>query len=283
MAGFGARKGEKRLLTGTGIAFICALLALLLLFVLPKNDPLIVDLRQKSFDVLMPVFQLVAWPFEQMREAGENMTELMDLRKQNAALLVENQLLRENIETLTRDSALLSQYRQLLSMPIETDAKVIGARVVADLRSPFVKTLVVNRGQADGVALGQAVMGGRGLVGRVISVGARSSRVLLATDLNSHIPVVTLSGNVRAILSGRNESQPMLTFLPRKAEMQNAETIITSGDGGEMPIGLPVGKLALDEKGTPFVQLHDDLDQLVHVRLVLSESVPDVSTPVRGR
>ena len=75
----------------------------------------------------------------------------------------------------------------------------------------------------------------------------------------------------------------MLTFLPRKAEMQNAETIITSGDGGEMPIGLPVGKLALDEKGTPFVQLHDDLDQLVHVRLVLSESVPDVSTPVRGR
>ena len=107
MAGFGARKGEKRLLTGTGIAFICALLALLLLFVLPKNDPLIVDLRQKSFDVLMPVFQLVAWPLEQIREAGENMTELMDLREQNAALLVENKLLRENIETLTRDSALL--------------------------------------------------------------------------------------------------------------------------------------------------------------------------------
>ena len=283
MAGFGPRKGEKRLLTGTGIAFICALLALLLLFVLPKNDPLIVDLRQKSFDVLMPVFRMVAWPFDQMRAAGRNMNELMDLREQNADLLAENQSLRENIETLTRDSALLSQYRQLLSMPIETEAKVIGARVVADLRSPFVKTLVVNRGQEDGVAIGQAVMGARGLVGRVISVGSRSSRVLLATDLNSHIPVVTLSGNVRAILSGRNESQPVLTFLPRKADLQNADTIITSGDGGEMPIGLPVGKLALDEQGKPFVQLHDDLDQLVHVRLVLSEAVPDVATPVRGR
>ena len=283
MAGFGPRKGEKRLLTGTGIAFICALLALLLLFVLPKNDPLIVDLRQKSFDVLMPVFRMVAWPIDQMRAAGKNMNELMDLRQQNADLLAENQSLRENIETLTRDITLLSQYRQLLSMPIETEARVIGARVVADLRSPFVKTLVVNRGQEDGVAIGQAVMGARGLVGRVISVGSRSSRVLLATDLNSHIPVVTLSGNVRAILSGRNESQPVLTFLPRKADLQNADTIITSGDGGEMPIGLPVGKLALDERGKPFVLLHDDLDQLVHVRLVLSEAVPDVATPVRGR
>ncbi len=276
MSDFGARKGEKRFLTGTGFGFICALLALLLLFVLPKNDQFISNLRQKSFDLLMPIITSFSWPLERMRDAGENMTELVDLRQKNASLAAENAALRQDIISLTRDSALLSQYRSLLSMPIESDSKIIGARVVADLRSPFVKTLVVNRGKDDGVVIGHAVMGARGLIGRVISVGDKSSRVLLATDFNSNIPVVTLTSNVRAILAGQNNPQPMLKFLPRKAELQNNAALVTSGDGGQMPIGLPVGEIVLSEDGRPFVNLYDDLEQLVHVRLVLSQGVPDV-------
>ncbi|MDB2668429.1 rod shape-determining protein MreC [Alphaproteobacteria bacterium] len=276
MVSFGSRKSETRLVTGTGVAFICALFALLLLFVLPKDGVRITQLRQTSFDVLLPVIDVVSWPFTKVQDAGKSAFEWVELRNQNSALVLENQDMRQQIESLTRDRVLLSQYRNLLSMPIEVADRVIGARVVADLRSPFVKTLVVNRGESDGLAVGQAVMGVRGLVGRVISVGERSSRILLVSDFNSHIPVVTISNNVRGIMSGLNAPSPALKYLPRKAALLQGDTLVTSGDGGQMPIGLPVGKLAFDETGAAFVDLYDDLDQLVHVRLVLSQAVPEV-------
>lgn len=283
MASFSSRKSETRLLTGTGFAFICALLALLMLFVLPKDDARITKLRQASFDVLLPVIDFVSWPLTQIRDVQNSAFEWVDVHNQNTALRLENQDMRDQIESLTRDHVLLSHYRTLLSMPIKVRDRVIGARVVADLQSPFVKTLVVNRGESDGLAVGHAVMGERGLVGRVISVGTRSSRVLLANDFNSHIPVVTASNNVRAIMSGLNEPLPALRYLPRKAVLSSGDRLVTSGDGGQMPIGLPVGKLAFDDTGAAFVELHDDLDQLVHVRLVLSQAVPEVRAGEPGQ
>jgi rod shape-determining protein MreC len=117
-------------------------------------------------------------------------------------------------------------------------------------------------------------MGDSGLVGRLISVGSSTSRILLVTDFNSHIPIIAVSSNVRAIMSGRNTRDPVLNFLPRKAVLQEGEKVITSGDGGNMPLGLPVGVVAFDAQGDAYVALNDNIDQLMHVRMVLAPSLP---------
>ena len=274
MADFRTRKGEQRLLNGTGIALICALIAALMLFALPNDDPRIINLRQKSLDFLLPVIEVVSWPVDRVRDVSDWMSNLSTLSEENQRLKMENQAMRQAVENALRDKALMEQYRRLLSLPKEPDTDIVGARVVADLRSPFVKTLVANSGSRQGLTVGQAVMGDSGLVGRLISVGSSTSRILLVTDFNSHIPIIAVSSNVRAIMSGRNTRDPVLNFLPCKAVLQEGEKVITFGDGGNMPLGLSVGGGAFDAQGDAYVALNDNIDQLMHVRMVLAPSLP---------
>ncbi len=119
---------------------------------------------------------------------------------------------------------------------------------------------------------GQAVMGLNGLIGRVISSGRNSSRILLLTDFNSHIPVVALSSDVQAILSGTNRPQPELQFLPRQAELKDGDLLVTSGRGGQIPVGLPVALVRRNDDDKLTVRLLDDLQSLNFIRVVLSHS-----------
>ena len=173
---------------------------------------------------------------------------------------------------------LLDRYRELLALPVEPDLHVISARVIADLQSPFVRTLVANTGHLAGVKEGQAVTGGRGLIGRIVSVGRVSSRLLLLTDFNSHVPVLIAPKNTRAILSGNNADHPVLRFLPKNTVIEDGAEVVTSGDGGQVPIGIPVGVVRIDDDGRPFVELQEDLHNLSYVRVI---STRDIAPPPR--
>lgn len=285
MVGLGSRKRETNFISAVGITLISALIAALLLVTLPRDDPRIVRLRQLSLDLLSPVLDVFAIPFVELREAGINARDLVALRQQNLVLRDENRLLRSQLDELTRARLLLSQYRKLLALPSEPNLHLVSARVIADLSSPFVRTLVANTGTMAGVEQGQAVLGNSGLVGRVVSSGRVSSRILLLTDFNSHVPVVALSSDVRAILSGTNSDNPELRYLPRKAKMKDGDLLVTSGDGGQMPIGLPVGTVRIDEDGGYKVDLREDLSRLEYVRIALSrelEAPPDIASPING-
>jgi rod shape-determining protein MreC len=145
--------------------------------------------------------------------------------------------------------------------------------------------LVAKGGENIGIEAGLAVIGTNGLIGRVISSGQQSSRILLLTDFNSNIPVVALASDVHAILAGRNNASPELQFIPRKAELKDGDLLVTSGRGGRIPIGLPVGLLRLDaDGGVPKVELLDDVKGLIHVRVVKSaqiEAPPDIDPSAR--
>ncbi len=272
---------ETRFVSGAGIALVCIVIAAILLFLLPRDDPRIASLRQLVFDAVTPIVDIVGRPFSALGQADGYFQTAAMLEQERDALRQENTELRLRMNELTRSEVLMRKYRDLLNLPQEPDIDLVMARVVADLNSPFVHTLVANGGRNVGIEAGQAVLGLNGVIGRVISSGRNSSRILLLTDFNSHIPVIALSSDVQAILSGTNDDKPRLQFLPRGAELKDGDLLVTSGRGGQMPLGLPVGVVSFAD-GELSVDLLDNLDQLIFVRVVktpLIEEPPAAQRP----
>ncbi len=287
MAKLSASTNDNRFISAAGIAAICVVVALLLLFALPRNNPQIERLRMAAYDIVTPIIDLLSAPFIALRNVGDSVNELGELRIANDALTAENEVLRIRVAELTQARVLMQQYRELLNIPAEPQFEMIPVRVVADLSSPFVKTVIANGGSNIGIEAGLAVMGTNGLVGRVTSVGSNSSRILLVTDFNSNIPVVGLASDVQAILSGRNDDVPFLQYVPPKASFKTGDLLVTSGRGGQVPVGLPVGTVAkAEENGAIGVNTLDDVGNLVYVRVVKMtpvESPPEAEGPILGQ
>ena len=267
---------ETRLLSAAGIAAVCLVVAFLFLSVLSKEDPRVSLVRQIFFDAVAPMVELAGTPAKSLANMQYYFLDLESAHIRNRVLESQNIELRQRISELTRAEVLMQQYRKLLDLPKEPDLELITAGVIADVNSPFVHTIVTKGGRRQGIKPGQAVMGPNGLVGRVISSGNGSARVLLVTDFNSHIPVVALSSDVQAILSGTNRPQPELQFLPRQATLKTGDLLVTSGRGGQIPMGLPVALVTRkgdDENGEIAIQLLDDLARLNFVRIVKSQEV----------
>lgn len=278
MASFKSRRSELRVISVSGIAIICLLFAAICLVFVARNDRLIGNLRQLMSDVFTPTYDLISRPSVELRKMRNVATNLVDLQASYQELQLENQRLREQVVELQRNRVLLDRYRELLALPVEPELHVISARVIADLQSPFVRTLVANSGRLAGVKEGQAVTGGRGLIGRIVSVGRVSSRLLLLTDFNSHVPVLIMPDNIRAILSGNNADNPVLRFLPKNTVIREGAQVVTSGDGGQVPIGIPVGVVRVDTNGQPIVDLQENLQNLSYVRII---STRDIAPPPR--
>ena len=273
MAKIGAPQSENRFVSTIGIALVCLVIAAILLFLLPRSDPRVERLRQFSYDIVSPVIQIASYPFQAARRCSMHVGNIFELQAENKRLADENDTLRSQINALTQARVLMEQYRALLELPKEPDLNFVYARIVADLSSPFARTVVANVGRDGGVNQGDSVMGRNGLVGRVISVGENSSRILLLTDFNSHIPVLAVSSDVQAILSGRNDAQPQMNFVSEYARLKDGDLVVTSGSGGQMPIGLPVGTISMNEDGKSQIELLDQPGGLTYVHIVKAQII----------
>lgn len=273
MAKIGASQSENRFVSTIGIALVCLVAAAILLFLLPRSDPRVERLRQFSYDIVSPVIQLASYPFQAARRSSTQVSNIFELQAENQRLAEENDALRAQVNELTQARVLMEQYRALLELPKEPDLNFVYARIVADLSSPFARTVVANVGRDGGVSQGDSVMGRNGLVGRVISVGDNSARILLLTDFNSHIPVLAVSSDVQAILSGRNESRPQMNFVSEYARLKDGDLVVTSGSGGQMPIGLPVGTISMNEDGKSQIELLDQPTGLTYVHIVKAQVI----------
>jgi rod shape-determining protein MreC len=131
-----------------------------------------------------------------------------------------------------------------------------------------VRTVLVNVGARDGIKKGQAAIGEGGYVGRVAEVGQRAARVLLVTDLNSRLPVMLQEGGHRAVLAGDNSDLPRMEYLSGAAKPAVGQRVVTSGDGGLFPAGIPVGEVAAVGDGGVRVRPFVDLSRLEFLRIM---------------
>ena len=151
------------------------------------------------------------------------------------------------------------------------NSKEMVAKVLFDKNSPFLKSIIVNKGSKDNVMLGMAVLDGNYLVGKIVEVNYYTSRALLVSDLNSKIPVGIEPGNIQSILSGTGKQNGKIEYLEREVFIQNESIVFTSGSGGVFKSGIPVGIYNKKNTEEQKVTFFSKLSQLTFVKLVAFE------------
>ena len=146
------------------------------------------------------------------------------------------------------------------------------AKVIIDKQSPFLKSLIVNRGSKDKIELGMAVLDGDFLVGKVVEVNYLTSRILLLSDLNSKIPVSIEPNGIQSILSGTGGKHGKLQYLlSDNLNIKGEDEVFTSGSGNIFNAGIPVGTVKIIDN-LPEIIFHSDFSQLRLVKIVTFES-----------
>ncbi len=259
-------------------AFVLLVGAALGLLVFGKaGSPFIERLRLTITEAAAPVLDMLSRPVASASAVVEEVRQLVYLRSEIVRLRDENERLKRWQAVARKLEHENTAFRDLLNFVADPLPGFITARVIGDASGAFVRSVLITAGARDGVRKGQAVVNSSGLVGRVVETGARSARVLLLTDLNARIPVVVEATRVAAILAGDNSDRQRLIFLPKNARVSVSDRIVTSGRGGMLPAGLPIGAVTSVDGDSVRVQPFANWHTLEYVRVldyVLSSALP---------
>ena len=159
-----------------------------------------------------------------------------------------------------------TQLRKLIEEQVESSSNLLSARVLIDKKSPYLNSFIINVGSNKNIKKGMAVLDGKNFIGRIVDVNFFSSRVLLVSDLNSKISVITSPSSYHAIINGRGKTEPSLEYLPENNEIQDGHTVYTSGKEGIFSAGIPIGKVKI-ENNVVKVLLFSDLSQISFINI----------------
>ena len=257
---------------GAVAAIVAIVIALALLFTdrFDASAPAAYGAARTDFDkVVAPVAGVVAAPFRWVTQGGGYVGSYF-------FAVSENRRLRARVAELERwrDAAIAlkninTRYESLLKLRTEPPIPMVAARVVSDARGPFSNARLADVGSDQGVKVGNPVISEHGVVGRIVGVAKRASRVLLLTDVESRTPVLVDRTNARAILTGDGGPIPRLEFVRGRDPVKEGDRILTSGDGGLYPRGLPIGVVVKDFRGGWRVRLYTDQAGIDFVRVLV--------------
>ena len=190
-------------------------------------------------------------------------------------LYKENEIIKSELEIL-KAKDLLNEFiiieNQRLKKIVDDyllKSDTVIAKVLSDKGSPFLRSIIINKGSKHKINLGMVVMDGAYLVGKVVEVNYLSSRVLLLSDLNSKIPVIVEPNAVFSILSGTGKNHGIIQYSKKYDDIKSESVIYTSGAGNLFKAGIPIGKInnnfLNDEKN---VEFFSDFSQLRFVKVL---------------
>lgn len=227
--------------------------------------------RKASDGVVAPVTGALAAPVRWLGGVGEGIGGYFFAASENRRLKVElaaARTWRDRAVALEDENA---RYRALLGLALDPPTPMVTARAVSESRGPYANTRLINAGSDKGVKVGHPVLTENGLVGRVVGVTPRISRVLMLTDAASRTPVMIQRTRARAILTGDGGGVPELAYLRGRDAAREGDLVLTSGDGGVLPRGLTVGRVVRGSDGGWRVRLASDAAPIDFVRVVLFE------------
>ncbi len=256
-----------------GAVFFLCVSSILIILSVVKPD-LLSGARMAANDALSPVLMMVRSPFDTATDVIGDATGFAALKAENGRLADENVRLREWYQRALALQVENQALESLLNVRLEPELKFITARILSDTSSAYAKSMIIAAGSDQGLAKGQPVLSGDGVLGRIVELGENSARVLLLTDLNARIPVVVENSNVHAIVAGKNEAEAVLTHLPEDTQFNNGDRLITSGLGGIYPAGLPVGVVSKAGGGINYVRPYADTSRIHFVRVITNADNP---------
>ncbi len=171
----------------------------------------------------------------------DNYDTLTGFRSENERLRKRVQVLEVERQRLLEAEATNRRLQQLLDFRNELPGGAITATIIANSATSWFQSCVLNKGSADGVHKGMAVVTPLGVVGKVVTVTGRTAKVLLLTDPNSGIDVLVQRTRSRGIVSGSLDSGTVLKYMKRSEDIQEGDRLVTSGLDGVFPKGLLVG------------------------------------------
>ena len=250
-------------------SLVFLLIVATIIFLLDTYQFKFINLSKKLInDGIYRVTNISTAPFKLLPLINVKIKETAFAIEQNKDLKIEVEKLKNKefqVEFFKNQNESL---RRILESDIKIQGKSILAKVLLDKDSPYLKSIVINRGSKSGINKGMPVVDGNYLVGKIVEVNYLSSRVLLLNDLNSRIPITFGKDSIQAILSGKGESNPVLEYLPELYEPYGNQTVFTSGKDGIFLPGIPVGKTEMDELEVK-VNLFSDPNQLSFVTVQL--------------
>lgn len=252
-----------------------AVAAVALLAISKSQGELSQGLRGYADDLTASAMQLVAGPAAEGKRWADGVGTFLSVYEENQRLRDENAKLRQAQSEVGELQRKVVRYEQLLKVPTEAPVSGVAGRVIADMSGPFLRTILVNAGADQGVLKGQAVVDDRGLLGRIVGTGRKSSRVLLLSDLNSRIPVIVEGANLKAILAGDNSDRPTLEYLPPGSRLVAGARVLTTADGGALPPGIVVG-VVVKGQAAPRVDLFTSERRADFVRVLQYQAPVDV-------
>lgn len=228
-------------------------------------------IRSTADSIQAPVSGAISAPVGWIRGGVDGARGYFFAVADNRRLRAENKALSTVRDELAAARDVNERYQAMLGLKTNPPIAMISGRAITDSRGPFANSRLVNMGRQDGVKVGYPVMSEHGLVGRVVGVSGSVSRVLLLTDIASRTPVMIDRNNARAILSGDGGGNPKLAYLRSRDEPKVGDRLVTSGDGGVMPRGLPVGLVVKGVDGAWRAQLSSEQAPIDYVRILKFE------------
>ena len=184
----------------------------------------------------------------------------------------ENELNKLREKKLTNDFLILENKRLRELINESSQSEDIYAKVLIDKNSPYLKSIILNKGSKDNVKIGMAIVDDSYLIGKIIEVNYTNSRALLLSDLNSKIPVLLEPLDIHAVLSGSGKDFGLIEYTKDGYDqLISGEEIIvyTSGYGDLFKSGMPVGKIIKNKiTGQNIVNFFSDFKQLNYIKIV---------------
>ena len=254
--------------------FVLIILSIIFLFVETIETKPLNYLRSFIKDTIYRGSLVVSIPFKSFGNVAEYIDEHINLYSNYSELKIENDELKNNISKSDFLELENTQLRKLIEEQVSSSSNLVSARIMLDKQSPYLNSLIINIGSNKNIKNGMAVLDGKNFIGRIVDVNFFSSRVLLVSDLNSKIPIISAPSAHHAILTGHGENALSLEYLPETHNIKDGDKIYTSGKEGIFSPGIPIGVVKI-ENDIVAVSLFSELSQITFINVDLGDLEKD--------
>jgi rod shape-determining protein MreC len=249
---------------------------ILLLAVQIKRDSRGRLIRVWAISAAYPFERAGAWGFDNVRGVWTHYFALQTTSRENQALRIENDALKLTISELQGRAAEADRLAALLNFKqAHAQAAMVGARVIAASAGTASRTIVIDRGESDGIRRNMAVITPDGAVGKVIEVYGGTAQVLLLTDKEGGAGAMLVNSRTQGPVGGTGEPTLLMKYVATDEKVEVGELIVTSGMDKIFPSDIPIGTVTEVKPGSPFKQIRVQpaakLDRLETVIVLLTQ------------